>query len=58
MTPATIEITLTTDQVKSRPVNEWLEAILRSRDFDYEIFCVPEMDKLRAVVTVNDLDLI
>ncbi len=54
----TIEITLTTDQVKSRPVNEWLEAILRSRDFDYEIFCVPEMDKLRAVVTVNDLDLI
>jgi len=58
MSPSTIEITLTTDQVKSRPVNEWLEAILRSRDFDYEIFCVPEMDKLRAVVTVNDLDLI
>ena len=54
---ATLEITLTTDQVKSRPVNQWLEAILQSRDFEDEIFCVPEMDKLQAVVTINNLDL-
>jgi len=53
----TIEIILTTDQVKLRPVNQWLESILKSRDFDYEVFCVA--DGVRAVVhhTLDDLGL-
>jgi len=57
----TVEITFTNEQIRQYPVNQWLEAILQSRNFDYEIILRAdgnaEVGAVRAIVTIEDLDL-
>ena len=58
---STIEIIFTNEQIRQYPVNQWLESILQSRNFDYETILQTdgsaEVVAVKAIVTIENLDL-
>ena len=58
---STVEIIFTNEQIRQYPVNQWLEAILQSRNFEYETILQTdgsaEVVSVKAIVTIENLDL-
>ena len=58
---STIKIIFTNEQIRQHSVNQWLEAILQSRNFEYETILQTdgsaEVVSVKAMVTIENLDL-